>query len=73
MGAAKGGYFFWLSFDDPVDTGPLREKAPMVQAGFQDGAVFLSCGHLNNCLRLSFSHYSEDDVREGIARLRPLF
>lgn len=69
----NGGYFFWLRFDHSVDTGPLREKARRVQAGFQDGAVFSSCGRLNNCLRLCFAHYGEDDIREGIARLRPLF
>ncbi|MDE0921248.1 MAG: PLP-dependent aminotransferase family protein [Arenicellales bacterium] len=69
----NGGYFFWLRFDHSVDTGPLREKARRVQAGFQDGAVFSSYGLLNNCLRLCFAHYGEDDIRKGIARLRPLF
>lgn len=69
----NGGYFFWLRFDESVDTAMLREKARKVQAGFQGGAVFSSCGQLDNCLRLSFAHYRETDIREGIARLRPLF
>lgn len=69
----NGGYFFWLKFDDSVDTGPLREKARRVHAGFQNGAVFSSYGLLNNCLRLCFAHYNEDDIREGVARLRLLF
>ena len=69
----NGGYFFWLTFDESVDTAPLREKAREVQAGFQGGAVFSSQGQLSNCLRLSFAHYGEADIREGIARLRPLF
>jgi DNA-binding transcriptional MocR family regulator len=69
----NGGYFFWLTFDESVDTAPLREKAREVQAGFQGGAVFSSKGLLGNCLRLSFAHYGETDIREGIARLRPLF
>ena len=69
----NGGYFFWLTFDESVDTAPLREKAREVQAGFQGGAVFSSQGQLANCLRLSFAHYGEADIREGIARLRPLF
>lgn len=68
-----GGYFFWLRFDASVDTTPIRESAREVAAGFQAGAVFSSKGELNNFLRLSFAHYSEDDIREGIARLRPLF
>ena len=68
-----GGYFFWLEFDEAVDTVPLRQKARELQTGFQSGAVFSSCGKLNHCLRLSFAHYKEDDIKEGIARLRLLF
>jgi 2-aminoadipate transaminase len=68
-----GGYFFWLRFDASVDTTSIRESARKAAAGFQAGSVFSSKGQLNNCLRLSFAHYSEDDIREGIERLRPLF
>jgi 2-aminoadipate transaminase len=68
-----GGYFFWLEFDETVDTVPLRKKARELKAGFQSGSVFSSRGDLNHCLRLSFAHYKEDAIREGIARLRPLF
>lgn len=68
-----GGYFFWIRFDESVDTTPLREKARELQTGFQAGAVFSSKGQLSHYLRLSFAHYNEDDIREGIARMRPLF
>jgi len=68
-----GGYFFWLRFDESVDTTPIRESARKAAAGFQAGSVFSSKGNLNNYLRLSFAHYNEDDIREGIARLRSLF
>jgi len=68
-----GGYFFWLGFDEAVDTTPLRKKAPELQTGFQAGATFSTRGQLNNCARLCFAHYDEDDIREGIARLRALF
>lgn len=69
----EGGYFFWLSFDETVDTAPLRDKAREFETGFQSGAVFSSKGQLNNCLRLSFAHYNSDDIRAGIKRMRPLF
>ena len=69
----EGGYFFWVQFDESVDTTPLRKQARKVEAGFQSGAVFSTEGQLKNCLRLSFAHYNERDIREGIARLRPLF
>ena len=68
-----GGYFFWLRFDDDVDTAPLRDRARELQAGFQPGSAFSSDGKLGNFLRLSFAHYGEDDIREGIARMRPIF
>ncbi|NQV87190.1 MAG: PLP-dependent aminotransferase family protein [Woeseiaceae bacterium] len=69
----EGGYFFWLSFDESVDTVPLRDKAREFEAGFQAGTVFSSQGQLHNCLRLSFAHYNKDDIHKGIKRLRPLF
>ncbi len=68
-----GGYFFWMRFDESVDTTPLREKARGLQTGFQRGAAFSTRGQLSNYLRLSFAHYNEDDIREGIIRMRPLF
>ena len=69
----EGGYFFWIRFDESVDTASLRDKARELQTGFQIGEVFSSKGDLNNFMRLSFAHYDENDIREGVARLRPLF
>jgi 2-aminoadipate transaminase len=68
-----GGYFFWLRFDESVDTAPLREKARALETGFQSGTVFSSKGRFGNCIRLCFAHYNQENIREGIARLRPLF
>ena len=68
-----GGYFFWIQFDESIDTALLRDKARELETGFEGGAVFSSKGQLSNFLRLSFAHYNEDDIREGIARMRRLF
>ncbi len=68
-----GGYFFWLRFDESVNTGTLRKKAHKCETGFTTGSLFSSKRKLKNYLRLSFAHYDEDDIREGISRLRPLF
>lgn len=68
-----GGYFFWLRFGEEVDTGSLRDRAGGFKTGFQPGSVFSSDGGLGNFLRLSFAHHGEEDIREGIARLRPVF
>ena len=69
----EGGYFYWLEFDQSTDTSLLKSKAAKLETGFQDGTVFSSKGKLKNCLRLSFSHYHEDDISKGVARLRKLF
>jgi DNA-binding transcriptional MocR family regulator len=68
-----GGYFFWLRFDESVNAAALRRKAPERETGFQAGDVFSSAGQFGNYIRLSFAHYNEEDIREGIARMRPLF
>ena len=68
-----GGYFFWLECLAAVDTGALRGLAPDFQVGFQPGVNFSSRGALRNFLRLSFAHYGEQDIREGVARLARLF
>lgn len=68
-----GGYFVWLRLDESVNTTPLKDKALELETGFTAGSLFSNHGALKNYLRLSFAHYNEDDIREGIARLRPLF
>jgi DNA-binding transcriptional MocR family regulator len=42
-------------------------------AGYRPAMGRASDGSLSNFLRLSFAHYDEDDIREGIARMRPIF
>jgi DNA-binding transcriptional MocR family regulator len=69
----EGGYFFWLEFAAGMDIAPLRELARECEAGFQPGAVFSSCDGLSNCMRLSFAHYAEDEIAEGVRRVRTLF
>ena len=68
-----GGYFFWLEFAAGTDISRLRDEARACEAGFQPGAVFSSRGGLANCMRLSFAHYAEDDIAEGVRRIRSLF
>ena len=68
----EGGYFFWLRFDQELDLMRLRERARERETGFQPGPVFSTQNGLSDCLRLSFAHYSEDQIAEGVRRLRPL-
>jgi DNA-binding transcriptional MocR family regulator len=68
-----GGYFFWLRFDDSIDTSPLRIRAPEFETGFQAGETFSTKGQLKNYVRLCFAHYAEEDIRKGVARMKRLF
>ena len=68
----QGGYFFWLEFAAGTDIAALRDAARERETGFQPGGVFSNCGGLSNCMRLSFAHYPEADIAEGIRRIRAL-
>lgn len=68
-----GGYFFWIKLNDPLDTASLRDPAFEAETGLQAGNVFSTQSDLSDYFRLSFAHYDAEDIREGVARLRPLF
>ena len=69
----RGGYFFWLELNTEVNTAALRKVAFAAETGFQAGEVFSTQDGLQNCIRLSFAHYTDNDIRKGIQRLRPIF
>jgi len=64
-----GGYFFWLEMDAAIDTTALLPAAHAAQVGFLPGARCSSVGELKNFLRLSFAHFGEAEIEEGVARL----
>ncbi|HZZ96552.1 MAG TPA: PLP-dependent aminotransferase family protein [Jatrophihabitantaceae bacterium] len=67
------GYFFWLRFLDDVDTAAVLPAALEAGVGFQPGPASSTQGGFANCLRLSFAHYDEADIRAAIARLGRVF
>ena len=69
----EGGYFFWLRMRGPTDTTVLKSHAGDYRTGFQPGALFSAGGEaFHDCLRLSFAHYTEAEIEEGVARLAAL-
>jgi len=68
-----GGYFFWLKLNESLDVQELRERALERQVGFVSGPSFSSRGAMKSHFRLSFAFYGEDDIREGVARLKSAF
>ena len=67
-----GGYFFWLELDHDIDTAVLKERALAAGTGFQPGTVFSCDGGFSHFIRLSFAHYSEQEITTGIERLAGL-
>jgi DNA-binding transcriptional MocR family regulator len=67
-----GGYFFWLELRQSLDTKELRKNAFDHGIGFQPGAVFSSIGNYKNFLRLSFAHYTCEEIHQAIPRLAAL-
>jgi DNA-binding transcriptional MocR family regulator len=67
--APAGGYFFWVRLPG-VDTSKLQVKADALNVGFRPGARFSSQGGLGEYMRLSFVFYGEEEIEEGVRRLK---
>jgi DNA-binding transcriptional MocR family regulator len=65
----EGGYFFWVTLPEGVDTEELKDAARQAGTGYQPGTKCSISAGLRNCLRLSFAFYSPAEIREGTARL----
>jgi len=65
-----GGYFFWVRLNDHVNANELRKTAPAFKVDFRPGALFSSRSGLENYMRLCFIHYEEDEIKEGVLRLK---
>ena len=68
-----GGFFFWLTCADKLDTTELLKEAAGAKVGFLPGPRCSSVGGLGHCLRLCFVHYGIPEIEEGIRRLGQVF
>ena len=66
----RGGYFFWLELPAGMNAEDFQAATREAGTGFMSGAACSTDGGLKNCLRLSFAHYTVQDIHDGIARLR---
>jgi DNA-binding transcriptional MocR family regulator len=65
----SGGYFVWLKPPGLVDTQELLPAAERAGVSFVPGHNFCSDGGGRNHMRLSFSMYSAEELRDGIGAL----
>ncbi|MDQ3004418.1 MAG: PLP-dependent aminotransferase family protein [Chloroflexota bacterium] len=66
----QGGYFFWLRLPTQIDANELRQQAKTFKVDFRQGGLFSSTGEAQNYIRLCFAHYDEEQIEEGIMRLK---
>lgn len=66
---AEGGYFLWVRPPAGLDIAALAEAAERFSVGFLPGARCAVGGQGSSALRLSFSFYEPDELREGARRL----
>jgi DNA-binding transcriptional MocR family regulator len=68
-----GGLFFWLTLNRCIDTRLLLPKAIAQGVAFMPGEAFLPHNvEKSGQLRLNFSHASEQQAEEGLAKLAAL-
>ncbi|HXF85008.1 MAG TPA: PLP-dependent aminotransferase family protein [Anaerolineales bacterium] len=65
-----GGYFFWICLPETIDTVELRKKAQTFKVDIRPGALFSSQNGLKNYMRLCFVFHEENEIEEGIVRLK---
>ena len=64
-----GGYFYWLTLRDGVNTDARLPAAREAGVSYRPGTAFSAAGGFTNALRISFSLYETDELAEGIRRL----
>ena len=64
-----GGFFLWLTLPDEINTAKLMPLAAQEGIDYLPGVACRFGGAGTNAIRLSFSVMSEEQIREGIARL----
>lgn len=64
-----GGMFCWVELDEAIDTAELLPRAVERKVAFVPGAPFFVTGGGHNCLRLSFSCATFEQMDAGLSAL----
>jgi len=67
--APRGGYFVWVELPHTMSASELSPIAIAAGVRFHPGARFISRDGFAPSLRLSFAHYDEPTLLEGVRRL----
>ena len=64
-----GGYFYWLTLTDSINTDALLASAREAGVSYRPGTAFSSSGGFTDALRISISLYDTDELADGLRRL----
>ena len=64
-----GGYFYWLTLRDGIDTAALLPAARVAGVSYRPGAAFSASDSFPSALRVSISLYETDELAAGVRRL----
>ena len=64
-----GGYFYWLTLTDSINTDALLASAREAGVSYRPGTAFSASGGFTDALRISISLYETDELAEGLRRL----
>jgi 2-aminoadipate transaminase len=71
--APQGGYFFWARLPASVNAVEFRKQARLLHVDVRPGPLFSCEGGLQNYMRLCFAYYDEEQMGQGVLRLRECF
>ena len=66
----KGGMFFWIKFDEKIDTMELFNEAIKNNVAFVPGSVFYKNHQPTPYARLNFTNATLQDIKIGVKRLK---
>ncbi|MEO7362304.1 MAG: PLP-dependent aminotransferase family protein [Gemmatimonadaceae bacterium] len=64
-----GGFFIWAQLPDGRDVASVKTAAEQHGVNFQAGSRFGAADSLSQFVRLSFAHYDDAQLEEGVRRL----
>ena len=64
-----GGYYYWLDFKPGFNTEIFLSHAEQAGVSYRPGKIFSESGKFENFLRLAFTLYEPDQLKEGVSRL----
>jgi len=69
----NGGMFFWIKFNEDIDTMSLFDDAIKNNIAYVPGSVFFKGNPATSYARLNFTNATLDNIKEGMKRLKKAY